>query len=687
MQKSRGFTLIEVLIAALIVMLGVTGFVTLQGEFMRSDAALNLRAVAIQLAEEKLDDLRRFDVLEVTAGELAYNDIDDNLGGTLPAGDLTVAVGTDNGRTHQFTRNWTILDKYFVDTDNDGDADTWLDEGDAGLPLNIPTVSSQKQVAVTIQWTDLEGEVKSVTVEGSLAPVPASRSFQAVNETDGAKTTPKVAYTPGEAPDVISYELGNGESIETSKPVPEIDNQGDNNIVQFETIRYIDLPGQTDKLEQEDFLTVNCSCKLGGWGKAKTPHMTVLKDGELTVEPGKEVTKAYGVVADNQQPAQCTACCRDHHDTSTMISEEQYFRDENGSPHQHYKRQADGSFVDADYVGDPYDEVCRFKRVDGYFEIYPDWQLIDIIQFSDKYLLSETTLNNYRTYTEAVISAAVQGNSLPAKPTDRNITVTPGGYQLISRGIYLDRMKSSHLTELRSMISSGEADWKAAAPFYDVNLTLLTEWDSDTQTVATVTNEDIQTILDPSNDFYGTYSRGRVEAITDGTSTVTVGGMAYNGSITGTGAISQKEVDNAVFDDSMLVTVDSKSASEKFYALIGNINCLITIDGITEACETNNDKRSTYVDLTLITITNTPSQFSCPITIPKGKSTPFFSCSNVSENWAGSVNFALSVPGYTTTISIRYPDGSVVETDKLVLGEGLSDTSNQDYSIVVELVR
>ncbi|MCU7555726.1 prepilin-type N-terminal cleavage/methylation domain-containing protein [Alteromonas sp. ASW11-19] len=681
----KGFTLVEVLVVSFIIMVGVTGFVTLQSEFMRNDAKLNLRGVAMQLAQEKMDDLRQFDVLEVTPGEVAYNDIDDDLGGTLAAGEVLVRIKTDAGRTYSFTRNWQVTDQYYVDTDADGQADTWVPEGDPAVPVPTPVLSGKKVVEVSVTWTEHQGGTKSLQLEGSVAPVPVSRSFQATNETDNAKAQPTVNYTPGLAPDVIAYDLGNGESIETSKPVPDIDNRGENNIVQFETIRYIDLPEQNDKLEQEDFLTVNCACKLAGNGEGFTPSMTIYDGSELVVQSGEKISKTTGVVADNQQPPICNACCRDHHDTGEMISSEVYYRAESGNPHKHYKRQPNGSFTVASAVGDPYDEVCRFRRVDGYFEIYPDWQLIDILEFDDNYLSTEAALDTYRRYSEGVVEAKIMGSSLPAKPAGRSITVTPGGYQLIARGIYLDRMTASHKSALESMIRSGESDWKAIAPFYDVNLTLLSSWYSDDPEVATVTNQAIDTIVDPVNDFYGTYSRGRVEALSDGDAGIQVLALGNNTGITGTPAVSPSDVANARVDNSLIVTVDSKSSSEKFYALIGDINCLITVNNAEQSCETNNSKKSNYVDLSSLAITNSPSRFTCPITIPKGKSTPFFSCEDISENWTGDIIFAFSKPGYQVTLKVTQPDGTVVEADRITINPGLEATSTREYGLIIEL--
>ncbi len=679
----RGFTLVEVLIASFIIMISVTGFVTLQSEYIKSDKTLNLRAAALQLADEKVDDLEQFDVLETQAGARAFVDIDDDEGGTLAAGVTTVNLKQGEQATHQFTRSWDVTNQYLVDTDADGEPDTWVDEGNPGVPVPAPAVPGRKLVAVTISWQDQNGDNQSVAVDASLAPVLTSRSFRANNEVTNSKIQPQVKYTPGAAPDVIAYELGNGETIETSKPVPDIDNQGENNVVKFETVRYIDLPEEADKLEQEDFLTVNCSCELAGTGEGREPNRTVFNGDDLVVEPGQVVEKTVGR-AISDKPAICNQCCRDHHDTQAMVDEEHYYRKELGGPHKHYKLLNDGTYSLASAVGDPYDEVCRFKRVDGYYELYPDWQLVDIIEFRDNYLLNADKLTGYTSYTESVVKAAVNNAGLPAKPADRDLTLPPGGYQMISRGIYVDYMTAEHRQAIQDMITAGREDWKAFVPFYDINLTLLSSWDSTNKVFATVTNEEIKTILDPANDFYGTYSRGRLEALDDGVSTVRVAASRSNSGITGTPAISPDELASVLSDDSVTLTVNSKSASEKFYALIANINCVITVNGETQPCETNNDKKASYVDLTRLTIAKDPNQFNCAVNIPKGKSTPFFSCNNISENYRGVLTFGFSKPNFTVEMSVRMPNGDVLQTNELRLS-GLDGTSTQEYELIINL--
>ncbi|MBF7073793.1 prepilin-type N-terminal cleavage/methylation domain-containing protein [Glaciecola sp. MH2013] len=687
-NKKSGFSMVEVMVSMLIITSGSVGFVTLQSAVIKAEQNADLHQIAVELGISKLEDLSGFVDIEDTIGQFDYADIGDNTGGVQPAGDVSVAISAENLETHTFNRGWAVTDLYFVDTSGDGEPDSWVDASSPDAPIPLPAVPMQKQVTITVGWENVSGDAKSIEVNGNFAPIPVGRSTQALNETESAKDSPTVSYTPGEAPDVIAYDLGNGEKVETSKPVPDIVNNSGNISVSFETVRFSQLDSDTTKLEQEDFLTINCSCQLAGSGQGKTPAMTVLNGDQLETELGSFVEKQTGVPRDNQQAPLCTACCRDHHDTSEMISNEEFYKKDGNSPHMHYKRQSNGNFSPAINVGDEYDEVCRFKRVDGLFEMYPDWQLLDIMQFDDQYLYDDDKLNGYIDYSEDLIEASIRNSAPPIRPSDRNRTLAAGGYQYIARGIYLDRMKSSHKAEVLERIQNNDDSWKAIVPFYDVNLTLLASWATTDPTVADVTQEEIRSIVDPANNYYGTYSRGRVQAKKDGSVDLSVSSNAGNAGITGTYPVSANEAAQNRQDADIELTVDTRSSVDRFFAIIGDIECLISLNGgLYQPCETQNQKKSTFVDLTALSIVEAPNQFSCDISIPNGKATPFYSCENVSENWRGAITFNLNVPAASTTIAVENTSRTTSFGGFLEMPLGISETSTGEHNVLIRVVK
>lgn len=83
--------------------------------------------------------------------------------------------------------------------------------------------------------------------------------------------------------------------------------------------------------------------------------------------------------------------------------------------------------------------------------------------------------------------------------------------QLIARGVYVDLL-NDETGQYLSQLDSTDEELLAKVPFNELNLTLLANWSLDDQSYATVTNETVKTIVDASQNYYGTYSRGRLSA-------------------------------------------------------------------------------------------------------------------------------------------------------------------------------
>jgi hypothetical protein len=177
MLKENGFSLIEVSVASLLIMLGVTGYVTLQSEYMAVAVNHNLRSVAVHIAQGKLTDLAFFKQLSYVKGVVSYQSIANNLGGSIPAGERDVILSSElNVQTYD-TR-WQVENVYYVDTNFDGVADSWAKVGDPFFPIDLPRNASLKNVHIIVTWLDMNGVSKQLAMYGSIAPIVPSQSFQ-----------------------------------------------------------------------------------------------------------------------------------------------------------------------------------------------------------------------------------------------------------------------------------------------------------------------------------------------------------------------------------------------------------------------------------------------------------------------------------------------------------------------------
>lgn len=189
MYKENGFSLIEVSIASLIIMLGVTGYVTLQSEYVVADTKLSLRSLALLLAQEKLTDLAYFQQLSHKAGVQSYQNIATNFGGSIPSGERDVIFSSElNPQTYD--TQWEVANLYYVDTNFDGIADSWTKVGEPFFPVDLPRHADLKSVHITVTWLDTNGDSKQIKMFGSIAPIAQSQSFQAKYRSSSALAKP-----------------------------------------------------------------------------------------------------------------------------------------------------------------------------------------------------------------------------------------------------------------------------------------------------------------------------------------------------------------------------------------------------------------------------------------------------------------------------------------------------------------
>ncbi len=126
--RQGGFSLVESLIATVVVAFGLLAVTGMQITLTRSADLARQRGEAARLAEERMEALRAFSVMKTTTGRAAWADL---------------ANGSDSVSSNAtYTRNWTVA--------------------------NAAT-DPMRRVSVSVSWTDRSNQVQSVTLNSVIS--------------------------------------------------------------------------------------------------------------------------------------------------------------------------------------------------------------------------------------------------------------------------------------------------------------------------------------------------------------------------------------------------------------------------------------------------------------------------------------------------------------------------------------
>jgi len=483
----NGFSLIEVMLAVLVLGVGILGVSKLQGQLIRGGAEANQRSVASNLIQQKSDDLRRFVHLTTaninvpdawttalaTPTSLAFVHITSNEGGLIDPGNHS--IGKIN-----YDLSWSIKDYYY--------------SGDNTIATTSPSGAeypSFKTAHIVVGWntvTSTNNVVSFDTIIDSYNLIHTALG----SSTSSAATGPVVNYNPLAAPDVLPITLGTGNlKKETSKPLPDVSKKGDSTLVQFETVTYNPA---NDTQRREEFRTVACNCKTSGSTKNDSViygYVTWDDIDERIVDITTTITltgtnRISKIAVDNgggeTQDDACTFCCRDGADLA-------------------------GSF-----------KVCRLKRIDGVLRVFDPWKLVAFnmapasyfddnaisgmtstlqTQNIDRYSSYVTTtvrnilaatgsksaLNSYSTIDLAFINDTTTFTNLSGTIEHLTFAQSPTtNYRDIQvRGVYMDYPPTGVFSQITGQTTYYDASTVPLdrVPFYEVNLTQLAGWIPD----------------------------------------------------------------------------------------------------------------------------------------------------------------------------------------------------------------
>lgn len=140
MKKQVGITLLEVLIALAILSAGIIALVKFQGDLLRNRVELSQETEALMIAQDQMESLRYYQVVNTTAGFIAY---DDKVSGT----------STVTKPTATYTVTWTV-------TTN--------------------TAPDYKTATVTVTWVDPMNVTQTTTLNSRIGRVDPATSGQVV---------------------------------------------------------------------------------------------------------------------------------------------------------------------------------------------------------------------------------------------------------------------------------------------------------------------------------------------------------------------------------------------------------------------------------------------------------------------------------------------------------------------------
>jgi|GEM_PF-837926 len=461
--RQAGVSLVEVLVAVVVFAVGLLAIAALQGTLVRSGNDSKSRTVATSLAEQKMEEFKAFtketDFDNISGGTETFvgNDPDSDGHGSVSGVDLV--------------RTWTVTD-YAYSQPN----------GNIGAATGSPDV---KRVEVTVTWCDANSgpdcdpaddttSPEAVTLVDALSKTTPTGSAKAVSQLS-VGNPPSIPYAPGQAPEVISIDLGNGKKKESPEPIIETTRKNNesadslefNTITRFDAITFIPPPEGSDAetVRRQEFISVNCTCQEAGIpaDAAKFGHTPVFWDGDKYIG-GVQVSKPIGdsVLASSDistlqftEPL-CNTCCTDHHDApdgttfdhdnnpdtdEIPVGKYDPFRQDgeltNGDHHHYYPDSQDNlQYADDSDNSDQYLEACRFVRVNGILKLTHDFHMQSLetlpgqscadwnsstneCQSSGTTNLSSSWVDNYRSFVTAFVqqyaeAAASIGSGYPA---------------------------------------------------------------------------------------------------------------------------------------------------------------------------------------------------------------------------------------------------------------------------------
>jgi len=503
--RAPGFSLIEVLIAVVVLATGLLALTALQGRLAQASAEAKTRSRIAAMLASRMDELR--------AGQYANTALDVASGGTTTT-TFTCVSGVPawvcNAQTESAITGLSVGQTVERYTSAIG-ASSFAVSGTAAANLAIPEF---KRITLTATWTDASGSGKRLSMSSDVSPLSlTSATIPNAPNGGGSGGNAIVRQDNPAGPGVIPIAIGGGDATAASNPRPEIIGKNQNQEAvgtRFDVLTYEGLSGASVIQRRVETAVVDCTCEYGAGGTnlgeiyrtAQWPaewtgeKYEVIAPTGATVAPGDALTAKSGPASGVTQSPLCTECCRDHHDASANGTKFDPVRTGN---YDHYNASLTAVAATS---GTRYIEACRLVRVDGFWRTATDmyakhFGLINTSAVAGVPAKSgapdATAVTTYQAYVKSYLAGYVGDASTIADAADGgqvtgtiNIASPPPADEryLHARGLYVDYLNAkarARITKARLTANCPGGDLTECTlpylPFTTINNTELSYWE------------------------------------------------------------------------------------------------------------------------------------------------------------------------------------------------------------------
>ena len=382
--SEAGFSMIDVLVAIVVLATALLALAALQGGLTRNAADSRARSQIAAYAEGLMDEMRSSGYSSIASATITPLCTAAATRQQAQACSAQTAAGVTNLQT-------AITATQYYSTGSGFSSAT---------PSSSATIYGQyQQVHVATTWTDAGGQARTFQADTIISPILEDLNTKNLDDQTLLPTTaaPIVRqYNPGLTAGVIPIARGDGNSTAATNPQPEILGKSNNQFiggVSYNVLTYgaddNTSNHETQILQNVATRVIRCNCKYGAgissgiyaqayqasyWDSSQQKYITPSTYTGTSFNTGQDTssTMVNGVVAANQD-TNCNICCRDHNDSTNTIRFNPWTTD-----NSHYRWASTGAstmtLVPSSDTSNAFVDACRLIIVDGVYRVTTDMQ-------------------------------------------------------------------------------------------------------------------------------------------------------------------------------------------------------------------------------------------------------------------------------------------------------------------------